>query len=539
MAIPPSSQSSSARNSFASNGSTRLSNPRPAARPKDKAPRKDILASLKRTTMESTSKPFLPAGIILAHVLDYLGAEDLISIARSSRLFREMVYDDTRWIRRLKQIGCWDEAEAREEAEKARAQNPLRPDIAPGAEMAIRVPTLALPKKPDAAQKEKIAQEASEGFDAVEVDMGPSYKGRKLHIANAITVLKNVRSIRGDARNEYGKVHVALAPFYDDIANSTLPIEDIPSQSIVFKAYSTPEQQAAILANIRAFARSDNAPGGSDREDKLLEVIQLFETAALREFCAGYDTGDIDVLMHRYARVLVMLNGGASAIELFIQHNHLITRKNELGTPSECIDRLANTVSLEQTHAFLTRLGVAYNEEMSIMNRCFDPSFDLAKQLLVKVAQDVITPYFTAILDEIQQRSVASYLTTVSGTFIQTYNFLCGLKPVPGTRDDCRKIALETARTVFELHLDVYLAEELSYFQKQAEAIVSAWDKQLSDQEASAELMYMSNINRQADKKDFMASFKKVLMAPVNILPGFSMNKSHTSNIKPDGSQSP
>lgn len=449
-----------------------------------------------------------------------------------------MVYDDTRWIRRLKQIGCWDEAEAREEAEKARALNPLRPDIAPSAELAVRIPTIALPKKADTAQQDKVAKEASEGFDAVEMDTGPSYKGRKLQIANAITVLKNVKSIRGDARREYGKVHAALAPFYDDIVNSTLSIEDIPAESVVFKAYSTPEQQASILANIRAFARSDNAPGGFEREQKLLEVIQLFETAALREFRSGYDGGDIDGLMRRYARVLVMLNDGDSAIELFIQHNHLITRKSELGAPSECIDRSANTVSLDQTHAFLTRLGVAYNEEASIMNRCFDSSFDLSKQLLDKVAQDVITPYFTAILDEIQQRSVAAYLTTVSGTFTQTYNFLCGLKPVPGSHDVCRKIALETARTIFELHLDVYLAEELSYFQKQAEAVVSAWDKQLSDQEASAELMYMSNINRQADKKDFMASFKKVLMAPVNILPGFH-TKNHMSNIKTDGSQSP
>lgn len=65
MSIPASSGGSSARNSMASNGSAaRLSNARPTAKPKDKAPRKDILASLKKTTMEASSKPFLPAGMI-------------------------------------------------------------------------------------------------------------------------------------------------------------------------------------------------------------------------------------------------------------------------------------------------------------------------------------------------------------------------------------------------------------------------------------------------------------------------------------------
>ncbi len=33
----------------------------------------------------------------------------------------------------------------------------------------------------------------------------------------------------------------------------------------------------------------------------------------------------------------------------------------------------------------------------------------------------------------------------------------------------------------------------------------------------------MSNINRSADKKDFLSSFKKVIMMPVTVLPSFPM----------------
>jgi recyclin-1 len=42
----------------------------------------------------------------------------------------------------------------------------------------------------------------------------------------------------------------------------------------------------------------------------------------------------------------------------------------------------------------------------------------------------------------------------------------------------------------------------------------------------------MSNVNRQADKKDFMSSFKKVVMMPVNILPSLPTLPSSKSTAK-------
>ncbi len=72
---------------------------------------------------------------------------------------------------------------------------------------------------------------------------------------------------------------------------------------------------------------------------------------------------------------------------------------------------------------------------------------------------------------------------------------------------------------LFEPHLDLYLQEELDFFTKNAEDEVAEWEKKLSEQEASVESFYMSNFNRQADKKDFLTSFKKVVMMPVTVLP--------------------
>jgi recyclin-1 len=67
--------------------------------------------------------------------------------------------------------------------------------------------------------------------------------------------------------------------------------------------------------------------------------------------------------------------------------------------------------------------------------------------------------------------------------------------------------------------VDLFLQEELDYFKKLAETEVGSWENKLSAQEATTESFFMANFNRQADKKDFLTSFKKVVMMPVNVLP--------------------
>jgi len=71
----------------------------------------------------------------------------------------------------------------------------------------------------------------------------------------------------------------------------------------------------------------------------------------------------------------------------------------------------------------------------------------------------------------------------------------------------------------FEQHIDLYLQEELDFFKGQLSAEVDIWEKRLTEEEQTAETFFMSNVSRQAAKRDFLTSFKKVVMAPVNVLP--------------------
>ncbi|KAJ5133006.1 hypothetical protein N7448_007164 [Penicillium atrosanguineum] len=487
-------------------------------------PRRDVLASLRMASMEEISKPPLPAEI-MSSIIDYLGPVDLIRTARSCKVLHEMVYDDTRWIGRLKRIGCWDESDARRHIEEVYGTiadvDTVEQQEAAGQE-ARTVPVIKV---------EKDVSAISDGFD--KIDMSNTARATNLLDDAAddpvLDVLKQARSIRGEARQEYGKIHAALAPFYDNIGSNGPSTENL-----VFTQYKDPQAQAKILAQLLNFSKCDLTTGWTERVDRLERAVSMFETAALNEFRNAYEKDDIDATMRKYAHILWTLNGGSSSRDLFIQYNHLITRKSQLGSVADCIHS-SGQIKTQQTQAFFTRLSVGYNEEVSIMNRVFPSSLDVATPFMEKVGQDVLYPFLTTIFDELHQSNLESYLTAISATFIQCMNLSESLLPIRNSGDKFEQYLDSVVCKIYEPHIDLYLAEELDHFRKISEATVSEWDRQLSEQAASTESFLMSNVNRQADKRDFLTSFKKVIMMPVNILPSFGTKTEAKSDSETNG----
>lgn len=428
-----------------------------------------------------------------------------------------MAYDDTRWVQRLKRIGCWDEVDARRHIEQVFG-TVADLDAVEQQEMADQldggVPAVIV-NKPPTTEVEAI----SDGFDKIDLVNTAPQPDLLDNVTEdpILVVLKQARSIRGEARQEYGKIHAALAPFYDDIVRTGPTTENL-----VFTKFKDPQAQAQMLAQLMAFSKSDTTSGWTERVGRLEATVSMFETAALNEFRKSYETEDIDETMRKYAHVLWTLNGGKSAVELFIHHNHLMTRKSELGSVADCIDGSTGQFKLQHTQAFFTRLSVAYNEEVSIMNRAFPSALDVATPFMEKIGNDVLLPFLTAIFDELHRTSMESYLTAVSVTFVQCMNLSEALLPIRNSSDKFDLYLDSVVCKIYEPHIDLYLAEELDHFRKGCEATVTDWDRQLSEQAASTESFLMSNVNRQADKRDFLTSFKKVIMMPVNILPSFS-----------------
>ncbi|KAF1845732.1 secretion pathway protein Sls2/Rcy1 [Cucurbitaria berberidis CBS 394.84] len=496
-----------------------------------------VLASLRTTQLVGDSKAVLPAELINT-ILDYLPVPDMFRFARTSKRMQEMVYDDTRWIQRLKSMGCWNDVEAkqrfedsmRRKLEAQKAEEARRTGIANGTPLGVDTQRKTSMTLFDASIEEDMLRKSGEhkarprsttldkGFNDMTMSPSGTSAPSKAHTVDpqdAPQVLSQVRSIRGMARQEYGKIYGALGPYYFDLERSRSHTDPV-----LFRTYRDPQQQAQMLAQLKTFAKSDYSQGWAQREEKLDTMTGIFENAVLREFEQGYQEKDFDGRMKRFASVLVALNGGAACLDSFIHNHPLMLEKEKLGNPTDCILQSGpSQLTLQPSHDFFQGLAIALNEEAAIIDRVFPPTVDALRPFLDRVAEDVISEYLTSLFDEAHDANIEVYLKAVAGVFDQALQLAVSLHPTKGSRPDFREETMRTICHCFEQHIDLYLQEELDFFKRKSAAEVDVWEKRLSDEEQSTETFYMSNVNRKAVKQDFLSSFKKVVMMPVNVLP--------------------
>ncbi|OAL28387.1 hypothetical protein AYO20_09504 [Fonsecaea nubica] len=507
----------------------------------NKVPRRDPLASLKMADM-LISKPVLPAEVLVV-VMDHLTVPDLLRFARVSRRMHEMIYDDARWVKRLRAIGCWNDAEARRRAEPPKSpttprqrrstidRNLVNGKGRPEVLFDMDASPVVQSRQTNLLSPLPVRSTAADGFDVAEISSPRTAVSTGLPVDHdaPLSAFSKVKSIRGRARQEYGKIYRMLAPYYADLLSASNPME-----SRIFRDFSLPDQQAQLLANVQKFSASDFSPGSGERDRQISEAVGMFDTAALLEFRKGYEFKDIHGRMRQYARVMHILNGGKSGIDLFLHDNNMINQRAELGSVSDCIDYSLGygELSLERVQAYFERLSNAFMQENGIVQAVFPNAQEVSLLLLEEVAKEILSPFLSTLFEDARTRGTSIYLRIISGTFQATRQFIENVA-LPGDVDDsiiarCNAVGTE----IFAPHLETYLAEELAFFRHKADSEVEQWDRALSEQAASTESFLMSNVNRQADKKDFMSSFKQVLMMPVNILPVFTSSSAHKTSPK-------
>ncbi|KAI2643669.1 exocyst complex component Sec10-like protein [Xylaria nigripes] len=498
-------------------------------------PRASILGTLRATSILE-SKTALPAEVIFA-ILDYLSIPDLMRFARTSSRMREMVYDDTRWVARLKSMGVWNDLEAkgrfeealrkkREAAARAAANSdPASVGHREGSETIFDAAVEEARRMAEAVQVPRALGTTDDGFEVMSLSPTQS-KSPSVDPVALLNILKNVRSIRGHARQEFGKVYGALAPFYVDLAQAKSHTEPV-----VFKVFRDPERQAQMLSNLQIFSKSDWADGWPQRVEKLSSMMEIFEGAVLREFEQGYEFWDVDGRMRRYAHVLYTLNGGSAASDLFIQKHPIFNDREALGNPIECINRAPrDDITLEPSRAFFALLRYKLNDQSINISRIFPQPAMVFWSFVDKIREDILMDYVTPLLDETHDRRTPVYLKATSGLFEQCMQFVHSLDSPKGSNISIQDHAKALCLKVFEPHMDLYLQEELENFINYGEREVRNWEQKLSEQDATVESFYMGSFSRQADKNDFLTSFKKVVMAPVSVLPGaFGSSKPPTS----------
>ncbi|KIW30618.1 uncharacterized protein PV07_06351 [Cladophialophora immunda] len=512
----------------------------------NKVPRRDPLASLKMADM-LISKPTLPAEVLVT-VVDHLAVPDLLRFARVSRRMHEMIYDDARWVKRLRMMGCWNDTEARRRAEPPKTpttpgqrrttldRNVVNGKGRPEVLFDMDASPVIQSRQTNLLSPLRLRSAEADGFDVAEISSPrtPASTGVAVDHDAPLSAFSKVKSIRGRARQEYGKIYKLLAPYHNDLLSASNPMH-----SRIFKDFSLPDQQAQLLTNVRIFSASDFSPGSGERGRQISEAVAMFDTAALLEFRKGYEFKDIQGRMRQYARVMHILNGGKSGVDLFLHDNNMINQRAELGSVTDCIDYSLGygQLSLERVQAYFERLGNAFVQENGIVQAVFPNAQEVSLLLLEEVAKEILSPFLSALFEDARTRGTSIYLRIISGTFQATRQFIENVA-LPEDVDEsiiarCNAIGTE----IFAPHLEPYLAEELAFFRHKADSEVEQWDRALSEQAASTESFLMSNVNRHADKKDFMTSFKQVLMMPVNILPvftGSSANKAVPKHLDGD-----
>lgn len=475
-----------------------------------------------------------------------------------------MVYDETRWVQRLQSMGSWDEMKARRKAEILKIEAPevqiftqQENGSSAGTELNGTFHTENRAGKPgrssttmfDATQGIKMQEPSQgsdfkprqacvdDGFDAVTLmptEEKSIYSGNNL--ATGLMVFSQVHSVRGRARSEFARIYRALAPLYVDAVKSKHHTD-----ATVFRTYRDPDQQAKMLANLGRFSKTDTSQGWKQRVDTFNSLVEAFESAVYREFEQGLDVGDYQGKLHKYALVLVSLNGGQKGVELFISRNPIISSKDRIGSPMSAVNQHVSSGSLvEQSFKFFSDLSAAFNEQVTIIDQVFPASVNAIVPFLRRVGKEVISEYLTTLFDEAHRKNIELYLKAVSATYEQSLNFATLLRPGRESGDEFYETVDEIIADAFEPHIDLYLNEELGFFKSRSDAEVGRWERQLSEQDASMQSMYMSNVNRQADKRDFLTSFKKVVMMPVNVLPTFPISspfggKTATANALVNG----
>jgi recyclin-1 len=190
--------------------------------------------------------------------------------------------------------------------------------------------------------------------------------------------------------------------------------------------------------------------------------------------------------------------------------------------------------TLEPAKVFWDKLAVVLKEQADVIERAFPPTVNVIVPFMERVAEDVISEYITPLLDEAHDRSIEKYLIAVTGLLKQGLDFGASLAPVlsKSSAGNPMEEVMGVIKRVFDAHVDLYLQEELDFAKTKFNQEVDTWEQIVTEQETATESFFMSNINREAEKRDFLSTFKKVILAPVSAIPS-AFNATRTPDPKP------
>lgn len=448
---------------------------------------------------------------ILNYILEDLSVTDLCSLAQVNKRLNRAVYGNNEiWIQRLRNMNLWSHNKSIVTEPKQSHQQNAFPNTS------ANITTTS----------------SSDGISADILDI--SQLTSKCTPENARVV--------------YMKIYKTLYPLYIDTVQSGTHTEPL-----LFRLYRDTITQAQILAQLKIFAKSDPLEKNHyENLESFNSVYEMFENAALAEFEQGYDQGDINGRVAKYAKVLVTLNGGESCVQLFTQKNQLVYEK--LMSAEELVEKDTMKLNNKKLQEVLTKVADDINKEAKVIDSLFPSNVPVLLPLCEHIIEDNIVELFNSILllykDEEQdvdttvaetkpheekhvsaQTKMYNYLEVVPFLYVHMMWFINELDPTSNAGPDFKKKLKHHFINVYDLHIDEYLKKEYDQFEQYALKETQKWNEQIAQQEEATETFLFSNVTKAKDKKDMLASFKKVLMMPVSVLPFPSKSSSTGSGL--------
>ena len=242
------------------------------------------------------AKMSLPAEL-LERIVDYMPVQTQLRFARTNHAMKEMIYDDSRWVTKLKAMGVWNEEDARRAAEeeitrrreatqRAKEEAVLGRAVTNGSyttlfDQAIEQKKFGvLPAAPVKTTDDllDLQLDSPEGFG--EFQSVSAFSDEKLvDSVSPLSVLSSVISRRGLARSEFGRVYGTLSPLYIDLANS-----NSLEESAVFRHRRQLEDQAKLLRILELFGRTRAVDNWTRCQKRIAWITETFERQMLIEF---------------------------------------------------------------------------------------------------------------------------------------------------------------------------------------------------------------------------------------------------------------
>lgn len=415
------------------------------------AARRDVLSSLRSTTVV-LAKPVLPTSII-SRVLDNADARTLIRCAKVSRRLRDTVYNETRWIRRLEAMGI-----------------PAAPGISTLQQARKATsPPMAMPKQ------------------------------------DPLTVIDfTIQDLSSPPRQRYGHIHSALHPFY-----GRLDGDDKDAMTAVMSAYGDVTHQATLLANLVTFSACDFTINQIRRRQQLTKIVDRLGSDTLASFQSAYALHDFD-RMKGSAQTAVILGKGPDLVTAHVDSLPLIRGEVDLPDLNDCLDGVATGhIDLGPVSGMFDLVSAAVSEQVGLTERVFPANVQILSTFLVRLTETTVRPFVEKAIALATDQGPETFVKAVSGIYKQSMEFADSIVSYKISFPDQIRTTLSE---IFTPQMYSYLSKEGSLYMKKADAIVAAWEDQLLQQDARTESFLMSNVNRQAAKRDFLAVFKRVVL---------------------------